>query len=209
MTDAEERGCCQVLLRYRSEKSLRRQAARETLICGNLKNAVHWMRKRAGDSHTEQELISLAYPALIRAASNFNPAKSNAVSFFRYAKIFLRAALHAEWKKSKRANAMSPLPDDCDFEDDEDGTLRPRTDDALITPPSEREIESRDLWHKIVPHLERLNAHERGILQLVYFKGMSFAEIARMSDVCRQGIAATHSRAILKLRRILIKKGIQ
>lgn len=190
----------------RHKKGARYEKARSALVMSVMKEAVGYLRSRwVQHRFSDGDLISICYKALTRAASNFNPCHPDSVNFFRYSKPYLRGFVWAEYKRLTRLHGCTSINNTMDENSEsEDSDVFPEGD-ALVDPAFD-EIHTRERWAILQPFLEVLNEHEQEIIRLFYFSGLKLAEIADKRKVSRQAVQATHNRAILKIRRALIRK---
>lgn len=200
LTNAEELKYFLIFRRF--TKGVRYEKAREMLVMSAMKEAVGYLRSRANRQLSDGELMSLAYRALNRSVLNFDPTRPGSTSFLKYSKPYLRGYLYSEWRKRDKVKNHEPLPVEPD-DDEED--IREQVQLPADEPRFDL-IHTHERWKLIEPMLGRLNVHEQEVVRLCYFLGKTLAEIAEDRGVKRQSIQATHARALLKLRRILIRK---
>lgn len=182
------------------------EAARETLILANLREAVHYLKGSAKTrSLSDGELLSAAYEGLQAAVVNFQPDR---IRFFAYAKAFVRGAASKARRAHnvvKRVRDTEPLPVEPTEDEVEDGELPcPQIIPSELPPcelPDYEGLFARDEWARILPRLRKiLGPKQRAVLELHYLGGLNLREIADMLGVTRSDIQHTKQVALRMLR---------
>lgn len=183
------------IARYKAGKQ--REAAVEALVLGHMRDAFFYARKCAYSRIDDDELISLCYSALTRAAERVKP---NLARFFAYAKPYIRGAICRTWKsKDTVKNAWGAESLDVDAENE----------DQKNEPSQEAEfglIDLHEKWDLVKPLLSKLSKQECLVLSLFYEGGFNFREIGDMLKVTRSATQGTHTRALKKLRNALLRQ---
>jgi RNA polymerase sigma factor (sigma-70 family) len=184
----------------------KRAEAQRKLVLASMRDAFFYARKCARARLPDEELVSLCYAALVRAAARVNPGKGR---FFAYAKPYIRGAVCRAWRsldvvrnggnaESLDANP-SPNTDDGDDYDNNAGRL------DSVDPEFER-IDLAEKWAIVEPLLKKLSPSERVVLSLRYQRGLNFREIGDKLKVTRSATQGTHARALRKLRNALLRQ---
>lgn len=216
----DEQRCARVIQKIPGLAHLKAEA-REMLVMHAMKEAFFYARRCCRQRLPDDEIFSLSYDALCRAAKNFKPGR---LRFFSYAKIYVRGAICKTWKskdvvKNSSSHETLAITDHYDWTHDPEGDYlshdcylsRMQGNPKKLAPDSEDPdfpgIHSREVWHMIEPVLKsRLSARERRVLEMKYNRGMNFREIGDALGVSRSATQATHSAAIEKLRGALTGK---
>lgn len=169
-------------------KVLLRSKSYEEAILGTMREALRYSRKCCRGQFEDGELISVCYDAMNAAAPKYN--EKFGISFFAFAKQYIRGGLSKEFKKRDphQEEKLEAAPEgsvELDF-----GNIDLKERLAVVWPVVER----------------RLNPIEFLVVVLRYRSGFSFEEISRLRGVSRQAIQRTHCQALKKLKRVLAHK---
>lgn len=175
----------------------------------------------------KEELESAGYLGLVEAADRFDP--NNGTPFVQFAKIRIRGAVIDSIRKnshlsgrayrmSKALEAMSSLRDCMDIKSIQD-VLEFAAQGALTfelsmcevgkeineipdESPSPFDLMESSERHKVLREIVKsLPARERSIVELYYFHGKSFVEIAKEDEsLSKSWVSRLHSRAIELIR---------
>jgi RNA polymerase sigma factor (sigma-70 family) len=193
--EAVETAHVATIARYKAGKQ--REAAVEALVLGHLRDAFFYARKCAYSRIDDDELVSLCYSALTRAAERVKP---NLARFFAYAKPYIRGAICRTWKsKDTVRGAWGAESLDVDLENE----------DSKNEPSQEAEfalIDLREKWELVKPLMSKLSKREQMVLQLFYEGGFNFRQIGDMLGVTRSATQGTHTRALRKIRNALMRQ---
>lgn len=176
-----------------------RAKAMRTLVMTNMRGAVEYMSRICRGAKCREELVSLCYQALSRAVRNFAAQES---SFLHYSKSYLRGEVSRAWDRQQVVRNASH---GCFVEFSEDVLIQQRGTD-FFDELDFQAIETREEDLPLRRCLKRLSPYERQVLRLHYHSNMTFQDIGTMMKVGRSAVQATHSKAILKMRRFLIRK---
>lgn len=184
---------------------------KETLVLHSMLEAFFYARRCCRAALPADEIYSLCYSALCRAAENFKPRK---IRFFSYAKVFIRGEISREWKnKSLIKNVPSGNVESTGALTVSDqiygpGVAKDSTtcggESATLVPTVEPEfssIHARELWELLSPLLEsKLSPSERTVIFMRYRQELNFREIGSLLGITRQGAQSLHVDALVKLR---------
>jgi len=161
------------------------------------------------------DVYSLCYAALRYAATNF---KYRGARFFPYSKAYIRGEIYKTFNDRNvvKDAICEPLRlgDEemvREIEESENGhplsLRRPRN---FIEPTVESDLHGiviRDEWGRIKPIFrDKLSEKERMVLELKFEGGFNFREIGDLLRVSRSDTQATHTRALRKVRCVLMRK---
>jgi RNA polymerase sigma factor (sigma-70 family) len=139
---------------------------------------------------SREDLHSVGVLGLIDAANRFDPSKG--VPFECYARLRIGGAIADDLKRTRRRAVLAP------FVPLELGEgIRDESDGARDN------MEGRESVAAVFDCLNKLPDHERNIVRLYYFDGLSGTDIARAFGVTRQRISFILKAAIQHLRRLL------
>lgn len=207
-----------------TEIALTKRPDKNELVMSVMREACLYMTKCCRSKLPEDEIFSLAYSALMKASENFRAGCGT--RFLGYAKVYLRGEISRAWKSKDVVRSASMhetgentyyTPEYIDRQKKGEEELycgvEHAESESVLKETAEPEFELIDLhekWALVEPLLERyLNEHERTILALHYRAGLTFVEIAKMvcPRVSRSAIEAVHSKALRKIRNILMRVG--
>ena len=190
------------------------------LTLHNLREALPYATRCCRGALREDEIFSVCYAALMKAAKNFRPG---GIRFFAYSKVYVRGELSRTWKTKDVVRSSSLHETEVEPELPRLG-LRTLTDSAedekeksdgrvdVIEPnfvePAFASIDLKERWSLVAPLIgSALNERERTVVQLYYESGFSFEEIGDLlvPSVSRAAVQSTHCRALKKLRGALIR----
>lgn len=193
----------------------------EKLVLHTIREAVTYSRRVCRGRFEDGELMGICWDALNRAAKHFDPSRQR---FFAYSKPYVRGAirktqadrdivknssLHETDVESKSVvcrsideteqKEISPTLGSSD-EQRIEGRQYERLEPDSVEPDF-KGIDIREQWAMIEPLLtECLSGTERMTIELYYKSGFTFAKIGSLLDLTKQGVQATHVRALKKLR---------
>lgn len=175
--------------------------ARNMLVMHAMREAFFYARRCCRKQLQEDEVFSLVYDALCRAAKNFKPGK---LRFFAYAKVYVRGAICREWKSKdvvKNSSSHETLIVE-DFDPVDGEEIQPKRGIATLnfTEPEFDDIHFRELWARVRPLLKRLSPRERKVVRMRYNLGLNYREIGDRLGVSRSATQMTHTKAMRKLR---------
>lgn len=213
MTPAQESDLATRIQKHQREED------RNELVTHNLREAVCYGVGFSKGRLPEDEILSVCYLALSKAARNFKPG---GIRFFAYAKPYVRGEICLLWKSrdvvrnaSKHETELPPIKRVIASEGDRD------VEEMITTVESEQAcclgnycepefaaIDLRERWAVIEPLMRSaLNERERMILELSYIGGFTFEQLRHklVPVITRTAVQHTHTRAIRKLRAALSK----
>ena len=176
----------------------KREEALEALILGNMRDAFFYSRRCAYGKLPDEEIFSICFAALSRAAVRFDPKQGR---FFAYCKPYLRGSVCRAWK-SKDAVRNGGRTESLDIVPGEEG--EPMPEETSVDPEFDR-IDLNEKWDLVRPLLGKLSEAERRVLELHYNGGMNFREIGALLGVTRSATQGTHMRALRKIRNALLR----
>lgn len=200
---------------------MKTEDAHNELALHAMHEAVPYARKVCRGALPDDELFSLCWASLLKAARSFKP---NNARFFAYAKVSVRRGICDAWRekdvvKNASVNETGDLENyqasryvvetkhaDGDYAEN----LRDDTDTygamlgyaGIITvEPETEKIETAEHWAIVEPIMRsKLSQAEFMTLDLHYRGEMNFREIGDILGVVREAIRLTHNRAIKKIR---------
>jgi RNA polymerase sigma factor (sigma-70 family) len=196
LTEAGEASLTATVRKFKA--GAKREAALETLILGNMRDAFFYSRRCAYNKLPDDEVFSICYAALSRAAVRFDPKQGR---FFAYCKPYLRGSICRAWR-SKDAVRNGGRTESLDHTPDVDD--EPLAEENAIDPEFGR-IDINEKWELVKPLLTKLSEAERRVLELHYNGGMNFQEIGELLGVTRSATQGTHKRALRKVRNSLLR----
>jgi RNA polymerase sigma factor (sigma-70 family) len=204
---------------------LNTEDARNELALHAMHEAIPYARRVCRGGLPDDELFSLCWSALCKAAKQFKP---NRVRFFAYAKVSVRRGICDAWRqkdvvKHASIHEVGELhhikPDyhmegaDGDYPENlrigqpsEYGSALSGVFGPVVDPETEQ-IEIRDQWAIVEPLMRaKLSKNEFMTLDLHYRGGMNFQEIGDILGVVREATRLTHIRALKKIRAEVTRK---
>jgi RNA polymerase sigma factor (sigma-70 family) len=202
LPEEDEAKLTRVIVQFKGGE--KRAEAQQKLVLASLRDAFFYARKCARARLPDEEIVSLCYAALVRAAARVNPGKGR---FFAYAKPYIRGAVCRAWRSldvvrnGGNAESLDTNPDADDG--DEYDNNKERVDPV---DPEFGLIDLTEKWAIVEPLLKKLSPSERTVLNLRYQQGLNFREIGDKLKVTRSATQGTHARALRKLRNALLRQ---
>lgn len=173
------------------------QEARAFLIQNHLLFAANRARGLVQGKIPDDEVISAANDALMKAIDGFNP--SHGCRFTRYLMPFIKGAIARLWKEQGVVRNVKTV----EFEEYVEGEGESREKFAVVESPADvldsterQEARLKELYKG----MEALTPRERTLIKAVYEQSKSFAELARARGISRQAIEQSVSRILEKMR---------
>lgn len=205
------------------EDQLSREGKLDTLVLHNMREGFFYARHVCRGKLPEDEVFSAVYRALEHASRNYKPGTKVGIRFFAYAKPYVRGALSREWKSkdvvkhAKHESLDVPssftsnlLNSEYDHNHDDDPATMAsasKWEENDHTEPEYELIHLREQLEALRPVLRsELSDHERMVIELCYFGHFNFEEIGVRLGVSRSAIQNAHTRAMRKIRAVLLKK---
>jgi RNA polymerase sigma-70 factor (ECF subfamily) len=142
-----------------------------------------------GDAHLAEDLFQETFLRLHRARATYKPGQSLKPYLYRIALNVVN--------DSRRANAARIQAASLDGTED---SARPLLDAlGASSPEPSEEFQRKELCSNVRAAIANLPGNERDVLMLRIFEGLSFAEIAQITDV---PVPTAKSRMIYALRRL-------
>lgn len=197
-----------------------REKALEKLVLHSMREAFFYARRCCRSNLPADEIYSLCYSALCRAAGNFKPRR---IRFFAYAKVFIRGEISREWKKKSLVKnvpveKISSTEISFDLNRANDSVLAKEhashgnpggQKDTELVPTCEPEfssIHARELWEVLEPLLEsKLTPSERTVIFMRYKQELNFREISVLLGTTKQWAQVLHAEALSKLREAMTR----
>lgn len=155
-------------------------------------------------------VYSLCYAALRYSATNFQPRR---IRFVAFSKPYIRGEIYKtfeERKVVKNAETVSLVLENAEIDTPSSDATREVMDlyhKASCVDSDIHGIMIRDEWERIRPiFIEKLSEKERMVLELKYEGGFNFRQIGDLLRVSRSDTQATHTRALRKVRCVLLRK---
>lgn len=175
--------------------------AREKIIKNHLLYAAVCARKYAAGRFPEEDVISAANEALMRAVDRrqFDFERGN--RFTGYLRPFIRGAISKMWEDQAKRNriiAQSQTEEHADV-----AAPSQSADDAF------EDIDFRVFVKKVLEKgKEKLNDKERLVLSLMYEQGLNGAQVGRQLKISRERVRQIHSGALVKLKKVFRANGL-
>lgn len=171
---------------------------KETLVMHGMLEAFYYARRCCRAALPADEIYSLCYSALCRAAENFKPRK---IRFFSYAKVFIRGEISREWKNKSLIKNVSGDKMEMIALASPSGEDSNEKKETQAIQPEFSSIHARELWEMMEPLLEsKLSPSERTVIFMRYKQNLNFREIGSLLGITRQGAQSLHVDALAKLR---------
>lgn len=188
----------------------------EKLVLHSMREAVAYTRHVSKGHIEDGELIDICYDVLSRGSKRW---KTGFVRFVAFCKPGLRGYVYRSWKEKNVVKGVGPERMVFQGRKDNDAKILDKVGDGHglwdveeevapeheIDQPAFGEIHTREQWAMVRPIMERVcTAREQAILNLAYFSGRNFQEIAKKLDLTRSAIQRTHRVALRKIRVALL-----
>ncbi len=181
--------------------------AKSKLILHNINEAKAYAYKCAKGAVPQDELLSLCYDALSKAAKNFKP---NRVRFFAYAKVYVRREISAWWVQQdvvKYASLHETPIGETDHRPALDEDAEDYSREAEPTSFEFDAVHFRELMGLILPIIKtKLTKMEQMAIDLYYNGSMGFDEIGEILGRTRQRAQSIHQEGLKKIRHELINR---
>lgn len=166
------------------------QKSRDFLIQNHLLYAAMLARRIAKYSLDEDELISAANNAVMATIDRFDYTRGNRYS--TYLKHFVRGEV-LELLSERRKSSFNPA----------EQTVLP---EGIV----DHEAEARDLSFfrkkEVAVAVKKLSPKEQKLIQEIYVRGKTFAQVARDRGVTRQAVCNLHAKLLRKMRGLVHKE---
>lgn len=199
--------------------------ARNTLVLHSMREAMAYAYRCSRGMLERDELFSLCYDALQRAAKRFSP---NRIRFFAYAKQDVRRGITIAWRE-KDVVKNSSMHEDKDHEPEysttadyvEDPEAGCSTDWTPVSAPDDFErireessvdpefekIHVKERMELIKPIMEKkLTDVEKMVIDLYFNGDMTFQQIGDMLNVSRAWAQMVHFEGLKKIRCELLRR---
>jgi len=200
--------------------------AREFLIRNHLLFAMTFAKKIGKSQLPFNEVVSAANFAVVKAFESFDPRFGS--RFTTYLRPFIFGEIQTLWRS--KFNAFNvPDPSLCGNNNQSsaksitfrDGDSSGAADGAGVQRTARNEAEWTEARYGSEEHqgeelnlrdfnrerlfevLQKLNSTDRELVQLHYFEGLSFADIARQRGITRMGVSLAHRRLLKRLEKAL------
>lgn len=159
--------------------------------------AMYFSRKLSADS-----VYSLCYSALRYAATNFQPHR---IRFLGFAKPYIRGEICKTFNDLKVVKESET--ESMHLYEGPDVEVPDAFHRATCVESDMHNIIIRDEWESLKPIFrEKLSENERMVLELKYEGGLNFSQISSLLRICREATRMSHSRALRKIRCVLMRK---
>lgn len=177
-------------------------AALEGLVLGHMRDAFFYARQCCHGRLADDEIYSLCYSALDRAARRHHHTRGR---FFAYAKPYIRGAIYRKWR-SMDAVKGGGRTESIDEGDPNAGEveLEPIDNTDSVAEPEFDRMALHERMELVKPLLKKLSSSEKRVIELCYNGGLNFREVADLMGVTRSAIQGTHARALRKIRNFLL-----
>jgi RNA polymerase sigma factor (sigma-70 family) len=187
------------------EAALAKQGTEEAhveLVMGNIRQGFAYARTYSGTRFEDGELLSIVYKAMMAAARRFQHGRQTLI---RFSKPFIRGELHRAWRSSRPlGTSLDAAPEPATIktmtndENSHDESVAADFVDFDFAKLDEAYDEAR-----IQRVLCRLSKHERLVIDLVFFGGLSLSDAARLTRTKRQAVHQVVENALEKFRRFI------
>lgn len=173
-------------------------AAKEQIIKDHLLLVATIARRIARGQLPEDDVISAANFALMKAYENFTPELNNRFSGF--VKLYVRGEIARLWKDRN-------IVDKGNFDDGEAIVSVPLNEEMSEESTSEERDHHSFLLKLLRESTDILDAREKSILSLIYSETpLTQAEVARQMKITRERVRQIHDAAIAKVGRELRRR---
>ena len=177
-------------------------AARERLVKNHLLFAANTARRIARGKLPENEIISAANYAIMKALDRFNPDRG--FRFTTFLRFYIISEIATLWRSKNPVDYKSSA----DFpEGPIDVTSKP-LETQVEDHPLEAAEHAEYMKAVVLECADSLTAKENDLLKKIYQEGKSLADIARSRGITRSGIQKSHVQILKKLRAAMAAKGI-
>lgn len=200
----------------------RSEEDRNKLVLHSMREAMAYAHRCCRGALEQDDLFSLCYDALQKAASRFKPKK---IRFFAYAKADVRRAIGDMWR-SKDLVRNSSMHEEKDFsfsvipqgsahcEDLEPEEILRKEELENIylhaipsIDPEFEMIHLRERWELVKPIIQtKLTDTERMVIDLHFNGDIGFEEIGELLGVCRERTRMIQFNALKKVRCELMRR---
>lgn len=171
-------------------------AAREKIVSNHLLFAANEARKLVRGRMDDNEVVSAANRALMKALDKFDVSRG--VWFSSYLRPFIRGEISALWRDTLK-HSVNAEKGEGDIGAAEEAVTQPDVYDSDY---------NEFLRDALAQCQDELDDREKRILTDVYENERTFAEIARTMKLSREWVRVCHNAALAKLKKALKKKGI-
>lgn len=188
-------------------------AAHNKLVMHNMREAVKYTKRVCGSEIPDEQLLSICYEAMMKAARRFKPHWAR---FFAFSKAHLRGALKEHFGEQKVMKRGTVISRDVLMENlalslnhhADAGGLDVEQLTGEIVEPDFKSMKLREQWELVAPLLKvgMLSEREAMILNLFYVSGFTFADIGKKLGVTCEAIRHVHGKALRKIRNKLLAK---
>lgn len=174
------------------------EAAKERLIHDHLLLVADIARKMCKDKLPEDEVISAANFALMKAYETFDPNFPNRFSGFL--KLHVRGEIARLWREQNIVHKGT-------FSDGETVTSVPLSEETADESTSNDREHDAFMVKLLLESQDVLDDKERQVVGLIYCEGgIIQAEVARRLKITRERVRQIHDSAVTKLRREIRRK---
>lgn len=202
-----EQKLARTLVAKRSSKKLKENAI-SMLVHYSMREAFLYAGKCGKGQLSAEQLTSLAYLGLCKAAKNFKPGQ---LRFFSYAKIYVRSEVFRNFREVSVVRNVDPgniQSINADFRKSGDPTdvpVRPsntnRTRGVASVDFGFDNINSAEVWSVLLPKLRKiLSPKEYFVISGHYIDDMNFREIGDQLGDSRSWAQILHARAMKKIK---------
>lgn len=187
-----------------TEQDVERMVRENTGLVGRLVSRTLRLFPRLPPAYDREDLQSLGYLGLLRAAQTFDPGRGVAFSTYAYRCIetTITGALKREADRQIDCISLSLL-----INEEGDNALEDQIPDKGIDAASEAlNVCERELFEKA---LRGLSDREAGLIRAVYFDGDSVAQVAERWGLNAQAVQNLHVKALRALRVRLKRLGVR
>lgn len=212
MTKAEE-------IDYATKARQGDEDAENQLVLHTMREAFRYGKSISRGKFPDDEVFSLCFEALKKAAKKFRPRKGR---FFHFAKHYVHGVVCRTWEtrdvvKSSSQHETEETTKEASGIDGEQrgliapGYVHPNEDppepmESKFHEPAFSEMHTKERWALIEPIIEEvLSDNERMVISLRIKSGFNLQEIADMLSISRACAHSTFIRAIKKIRFKLIR----
>lgn len=167
------------------------------------------------------EVLSAAYEGLVAASKRF---RRGGISFFRYAKPYVRGALNHLWRNRATGEQKAgvslaidnarllrdggDVPSHLTYDGDPNTLHKPPANDAdTFVSPEFDSMDTKERWASIFPTVEKvLTPQQKLILQLRYVGDLNLREIGDLLGMSRSSAHYCHRVALKKIRVALMEE---
>ena len=185
--------------------------AGNTLVLHAMTEAMLYARQVSKDGLDQNDLFSLCYDALHRAAKRFQP---NRIRFFSYAKMDVRHGVYLKYRELaivKNAQLHEIEGYDALLSGEiTEHIVHPKVLVSQVAMPEYEKIHLKECWQFVKPLVQtRLTGFQQEVVDLYLNGDLTFSQIGKLLGRCRESTRRRYNRAIYTIQTELRKQKLK